>query len=328
MIEKRTVFILGAGASCPYGFRTARELRRDIIDHFRVSYGNQVAQLQDKEWARRGFPQMNAVEAFVTEFNQSNTESIDLFLSRQPQFKAIGKFAILLSILRHEGKSHFGDKVEKSECDWYFYLYSRLARELIAKEGYGEFGQNRIAFVTFNYDRSLEHFLFESLLHSFEGAIAQKVKEQIDAVTISHVYGKLSPLPWQEGDASKVLEYGADNSTSFSKLPSMTQNLYVVHEERVNPELEKVRMAISRAERIFFLGFRYARENLEALGLPEVLKQHHHIYGTALDSVQKEIDDIVSYFDRALSSTGAQFRPSDRIHIYDCDCMRLLRDCL
>jgi hypothetical protein len=329
MIEKRTVFILGAGASCPYGFRTARDLRRDIIDHFRVSYGNEVARLQDKEWARRGFPQMNTVDAFVKEFDQSNTESIDLFLSRQPQFRAVGRFAILLSILRHEERSHFGEKVEKPERDWYFYLYNRLARELIYKESYAQFGQNRIAFVTFNYDRSLEHFVFGSLLHSFEGATAQKVRDQIDAITINHVYGRLSPLPWQEGDASKVLEYGDDNSTSFNKLPDMMQNLYVIHEERANPELEKVRVAISGAERIFFLGFGYAKENLEALGLPEVLKQRHHIYGTAMGSTPKEIHDITHTFVSWLQQTGNQSAlVGDQVKICDCDCVHLLREFL
>ena len=34
MLEKKTVFILGAGASKPYNFPTAIELSKDVISNF------------------------------------------------------------------------------------------------------------------------------------------------------------------------------------------------------------------------------------------------------------------------------------------------------
>jgi len=34
MIKEKTVLILGAGASKPYGFPTGEELRREIIDNY------------------------------------------------------------------------------------------------------------------------------------------------------------------------------------------------------------------------------------------------------------------------------------------------------
>ena len=34
MIEEDTVFILGAGASCPYGFPDGKKLRSEIFDRF------------------------------------------------------------------------------------------------------------------------------------------------------------------------------------------------------------------------------------------------------------------------------------------------------
>ncbi len=334
MIKKRTVFILGAGASCPYGFPTASGLRDDIIGRFRKDYGNHVVSLRDKDWVHRGYPDMSIATTFLNAFDTPNTtESIDLFLSRQPRFKTIGKLAILLSILRREGESRFGNRMREPRLDWYSHLYGEMTRELIGKEGYAEFGRNRVTFVTFNYDRSLEDFLFRSL-SSFEGATAPTIKEQIDQIGISHVYGKVSPLPWQDGDSSTVLEYGADDSKSFGRLPSMVQNLYAVHEERTNPELEKARTAISEAERIFFLGFGYAKENLEVLGLPRVLKPQHLIYGTALNRIPREVKDIETIFVHGLqqSAKGDPLNwPGDaraRVKIQNCDSVALLRESL
>lgn len=330
MIEKRTVFILGAGASKPYGLPTANELRRDIIQNFRKRYGDHlIAQREtEKERVRRGYPMTHEAEEFRQVFDGPNDmESIDLFLSRQPRFREIGKLAILLSILCHERENRFA-KAKEPNHDWYSLLYDRMTREAVSKDGYREFGRNKVAFITFNYDRSLEHFLFRSL-HSFEDATAEDVRKQIDQITICHVYGKLSPLPWQDSDHTKGLEYGADDSKSYGRIVNMLQNLYVVHEERLNPELEKARTTISQAERVFFLGFGYARENLEALGLPGILKPTQLVYGTTKGFIDREITDM-----RLFLAEGLRYpqKPNEdvrsKVHLKDCDCFALLREFL
>jgi len=327
MIEKRTVFILGAGASHPYGLPTGNELRCDIIQNFRKSYGNHLITQHEteKETVRRGYPTISDATTFLSVFDgPNNRESIDLFLSRQPRFKEVGKLAILLGILRHERESRFGHNAKEPDRDWYSLLYDRMTRESISRDGHKDFSRNKVAFITFNYDRSLEYFLFRSL-HSFEDATRENVKEQIGQITISHVYGKLSPLPWQDDDASNVLDYGVDDSKSYGKLPSMIQNLYVVHEERTNPELEKAREEIRKAERIFFLGFGYAGENLEALGIPDGLRAEHDIYGTAMGWTSKEIQDVRSHFAAGLKRAGNIYG-RDQVQIRDCDCVSLLRE--
>ncbi|MBN1362428.1 MAG: hypothetical protein JW993_17665 [Sedimentisphaerales bacterium] len=331
MIEKRTVFILGAGASRPYGLPTANELRCDIISDFRKSYGNHLIAYREaeKERVRRGYPMTSDATAFLVAFDgPNNMESIDLFLSRQPRFQRIGKLAISLNILRHERESRFGHNAEKPDRDWYSLVYHRMTLECISKDGYRGFGRNKVAFVTFNYDRSLEHFLFRSL-HSFEDATSESVREQIGRIAISHVYGKLAPLPWQDSDSSRILEYGADDVKSYGKLPDMIQNLYVVHEERVNPGLEEAREKIEGAERVFFLGFGYAKENLEALGFPDVVTKSHRIYGTAMGWTPREIGEIRWHFIDAIQRSGSTSAHVDKqVQIRDCDCVTLLREFL
>jgi hypothetical protein len=321
MVEKRTVFILGAGASCPYGFPTARELRSDIIDHFQARYEKLFA---DREklgipGVNDEYPPVRVAADFVRRFDQSSTESIDLFLSRHPALWRIGKMAICLSILFKEQASHFRERVKDRSNDWYFYLFNKLSRDLIDKGSLLGFGKSGVAFVTFNYDRSLEHFLFDSLLNSFEDADGPGVRQQISEIPIIHIYGKLAPLQWQDASMLNVLEYGKYDMLPQVNLSAVSNNLHVIHEERKDPALEEAREQISKAERLFFLGFGYAKENLEALGIPRALKAEHYIRGTAMGATRGEIDGIEN---RLLGTGHIQQK------ILDCDCLHLLRECL
>jgi len=334
MIEKRTVFVLGAGASCPYRFPTARGLRREIIQAFVADYEKLLDERArpGTDGINDGYPAISSAKDFVDAFRDSSTESIDLFLSGNPRFEKVGKIAIVLSILGAEGWSAFREELETTKevaQDWYWYLFNRLRRELTGRDGYQDFGGNRITFITFNYDRSLEHFLFDSLLHSFEGADAQTVRAQIDRIPIIHVYGKLAPLPWQEDDTSKVLGYGDHGLLSSRNVLGIIENLYVVREERVNPEQDKAREAIQEAERVFFLGFGYAPESLEALGLLDVLRRTPRIYGTAMRWNARELRDIRVNFVHMLQRSGNKSPDvGERVQIRDCDCVELLREFL
>lgn len=326
MIEKRTVFILGAGASRPYKFPTAEEFGRAILKGLPGWYG--IFYDQEARHVVEGYPEISFMSEFLNKFRSSNTASIDLFLSRWPKFATIGKIAILLGILQHEKESCFRDNVTEAhpDGDWYSCVYEKLTKDLTESEGLKKFGENKVAFITFNYDRSLEHFLFESLLNSFEGANAESVREQIDAVPIIHIYGKLASLPWQQDDPSRGLRYGDCDSLSSCNALSMTKNLYVIHEERMNPELEKARTAISEAERIFFLGFGYAKENLDVLGFPGVLRPVHHIYGTAVGFNAEEVEDKKRYFVRELVHSDINSPLAGyQVKIDNCDCVQLLR---
>jgi hypothetical protein len=331
MTEKRTVFILGAGASCPYGFPTARDLRRQILSGFEDRYLNYLGGAGEQIGAERraaGYPSLRDAKRFLERFDRSGNESIDLFLSRNPQFEEVGKMAICLSILYAEKESSFRERVTKPEQDWYFHLYNTLTRQAMQKEGYRLFGENPTAFVTFNYDRSLEHFLFESLLHSFEGIDEKKAKEQLDRTPIIHVYGRPGPLPWEQDDDQRVLPYGSDiDDFAVRNLRGIIANIHIVHEEKTNPELDKAHEEISRAERLFFLGFGYAEENLKSLGFPGALRPAHRIYGTALGWMPKEVEQIRNRLADGLNH-DRQDKPDRRGQVTICnqDCVHLLRE--
>ncbi len=284
MIKEKTGFILGAGASCPYGYPTGRELRQKICSKFvndSIEYFNAQGERERKLFAA---VQKHEAERFVEVFRKSSTKSIDLFLAWNPEFKLMGKWAIIFRILAAEQTSLFRESMQNSDQDWYSYLFQRLTDDLINKEDYKQLGKNNISFVTFNYDRSIEHFLYESLLNSFSGIGEMEIVEQLDKLKIIHVFGQIAGLDWQ--DMPRRFEYG--RATRSINMASLVNNLKIIYEENYNPELEEIHKLTSDAERIFFLGFGYARENLETLKIPQILNSKQEIYGTALHFKKKK----------------------------------------
>jgi len=310
MIKENTVFILGAGASKPYGFPTGANLRNYICKEFPEKYS--------KLFEGSGHAKFASAENFSDAFFKSSTPSIDLFLSRNPNYSDIGKIAIVMGILEAEEQSVFREDVEEPIFDWYSYLFHRMTKDLILSDGIKGFGANKVSFVTFNYDRSLEHFFMESLVNSFGEAGAVHLSE-LRKIEIIHVYGKVDQLPWEISDKKTPTPYRGDYS--YDMVERMAGNIKTIHEIS-NQKNEKIERLIASANRNFFLGFGYAEENLHAIGIPKLLDGMQKIYGTAQGLVDKEIQSI-----RATLSQN--FRTKDPAlnnpRIKDHDCLMLLR---
>ena len=148
MISEPTVFVLGAGASCPYGYPSGKELREDIISSFCAQYERYIeAHPNLKPYLAM---ESNKAKEFTDKFNKSSTKSIDLFLARNPEFEDIGKKAIALRILAAEYVSKFRECIENREFDWYLYIFDRLTGDIVKKNDYIRLNENSVSFITFN----------------------------------------------------------------------------------------------------------------------------------------------------------------------------------
>lgn len=312
------VFVLGAGASCPYGFPTGKELRKEILSDHVDDYDAylRATGLEEPLIAK---PLHRATD-FVEKFRKSSNESIDLFLARNPEFSMSGKGAIIFRILAAEHASGFREKTKYENQDWYMWLYKQMTDKLKQKEDYSHFCENKdVSFITFNYDRSLEHFLYDSLANSFIGIPEDKIIEQLNQIEICHVFGQVGPLKWQDEnlkwqDEGSGIEYRVDvNKTRIDKL---CDNIKIVHEKGENPKLEEAQELISKAHRVFFLGFGYAEENLDALGFPDVFIGDKRVFGTAMGFTKREINSVKSLFPDVVKSF---------LIIEDLDCLAFLR---
>lgn len=308
MITENTVFILGAGASYPYGLPLANELRRQICFEF-APYFTKLFEEREKEvWKRE--EQLEHLEEFTNAFFKSSDRSIDVWLVKNPKYVVIGKQAISSMILYGEHNGDLREKAPHHDQDWYSYLWQRMTDELTKPDDYKRFSENKVDFITFNYDRSLDKFLFESLTNAFYGISYQDVIEQLNKRKLIHVYGQIGPLGWQ---GSPNLPYGKNPNNVW---PGQYANLKIIYDAAETPEVEQARELVKKAQRIFFLGFGYAKENLEILQIPHILGSQR-IFGTAFGLSSTEIHKIS---DRLVKGASPKIEP--------WDCLRLLKECL
>src|SRR5690606_24349576 len=109
-MKPQTVFVLGAGASNPYGFPLGGKLLSLVwestsnaaVDHPLCKLGHQQAEL----------------DAFAEALAASNRPSVDAFLEHRPEFLMLGKRAIALTLARFESDVVFRNPIHKQQC-WY-----------------------------------------------------------------------------------------------------------------------------------------------------------------------------------------------------------------
>ena len=323
MITQQTVFILGAGASKPYGYPTGYELRRLIIEDFPKKAANDDffrhgLFFDDEDMIKRGKEEITYKAKKLSEtFERSRTPSIDLFLSRRREFDEIGRTAIAQIIFEKEKESKFEYKMDDISQDWYSYLYRKMTETLTGPDSYKNFSNNKVSFITFNYDRSLEHFLYDALINSFDIPSPTIRVKDLFPFKFIHVYGKLENLDWEDKSGVKYDSYF---------IPKMVENIKIIYDNESNKSLIKdLREEIDKARRIFFLGFGFAKENMQILGIPEILENQPEIYATARGWTNKEISQIKLYLRSSFRPVGVN---PENPHVKDFNCSKLLREYL
>lgn len=332
MIEQNTVFILGAGSSVPYGYPTGKRLRHNIIFSSKGMLDNLI----------NGNPKVpmdtlslykSQIDEFLTDFKRSATPSIDLFLSRNKKYSEIGKLSIAISILHAETKSKFVEDIDTKYQDWYSFLLHRMTEKLPKPDGYKKFAQNQVSFITFNYDRSFDYFIHDSIIHSFTEIDKGNANfKEIIPFPIIHVYGSLSKLPWQKHHSYYYRSGQYDESIrDFEMINAMSKNIGIIQDRTNDHDIAKAKKLISEAERVIFLGFGYADENLDILGIPDIFQPHHSVYGTVFGYKHQE---IMRTFDKLSLQKAKKYSINKPVYVCgkfmlaDYDCLDLLREYL
>ena len=112
---------------------------------------------------------------------------------------------------------------------------------------FDRFLQNRVSFVTFNYDRSLEHFFRTSLTNSY-GKTPVEVDGALSNTAMIHVHGQLGALKGKDGRPFKPDLSSPDVQNAMKDIVIMGD---APHE---SDEFDKARSLLRRAKHIFFLG--------------------------------------------------------------------------
>ena len=277
MITKPTVLVLGAGASIAYGFPSGNQLLETIHQELNPDSGRRL--LGAKMIEDCGISP-SLIKQFRWQLYYSQQPSVDAFLEHRPEFLEVGKLTIALCLIPHEDQDHllrFQARVEG--C--YQYLFANM------NGPFDTFQNNQLSVITFNYDRSFEHYLFSALVHSY-GKPQDQCAEKIGHIPIIHVHGSLGPLPWQSSVGRPYeATYGPDDLVEAAK------QIKIVSEAQFpSPEFTAAHEILKKAQRIYFLGFGYHNVNLERLRLDQLpkpllkelpsLRSDFHMTGTTL----------------------------------------------
>ncbi|HEA68247.1 MAG TPA: hypothetical protein ENI07_15720 [Desulfobacterales bacterium] len=323
MIEIPTVFILGAGASAPYGYSTGAGLSTKIVNEF---YDKLEALLKNDSSLSETDMKLHLREAklFLDVFEKAPV-SIDKFLSINPFFSSYGKIAITLNILNEEKSSKSLKEMDSSDSkqDWYKLLFERMVSTLNNSSDFDRFRENKVAFITFNYDRSLDHFIYKSFRNTFwqsrddfERSLNLNDFKKYIPFPLIHVYGQVDKIRWHGGSYYRDRE-----NFDFTKIEELSHNIRVIG-ERSNGLKDEISEVITNHKRIFILGFGYADENLEAIGLPGPVNEEWNIYGTAKGMKEKEIKEKRYIFTHNFRDQNfTYFNP----YIEDINCYELLK---
>ncbi|MHA1729166.1 MAG: hypothetical protein ACTSWY_10595 [Promethearchaeota archaeon] len=325
------VFIIGAGGGKPYGFPLGEELYNNICKNYASQLRNYFKNNEAYfPFDVEGFI-INA-ENYTNELKKTTGISIDKYLNVNSIFKQHGIHSIATEIYLSEIKSKLKlpNYQIKPEGDWYTYLFQKLIEGLNTVEDLKKTNENKISFITFNYDRSLEHFLFENLYGLVKNAKIERreIAEIFLKIPFVHVYGKVGYLPWQNKiyienpnffrEEKLIVSYGSDKRSPVTVGLNMHKMIEIMYGERKDkPELNRARSLISNADRVMFLGFGYDKLNLSILNLPYLL-EGKRVYGTAYKATKNEIIHIKSLLG---------FNKVDKkSEIYNFDCLMLLKE--
>ena len=269
MITRRTTLILGAGSNQYYGFPSARGLKSDICEHFSEADSVGIEMLcDDAEFQENDFIR------FANDLRLSGQQSADSFLERNPIYMDIGKHAIAFCLSSYEIENRLFPA--RSEPHLYEQIFSKLGSNLSA------FSRNALSIITFNYDRSIEHYLETALFHSNQTTTErEQTQVSLTRLPIVHLYGQIGHLSWQSRENVRLYK----PILTRSDVTRAARTLNILSEKtddnlHKDPQFLRAWDLIDRAERICFLGFGFHETNLERLKIDNT-KKHWEIYGTA-----------------------------------------------
>jgi hypothetical protein len=304
-----TVLVIGAGASVAMGYPSGEQLRAEIIESTAAKYAPKIIA------SNRSIEPHYLVE-FTEAFRNSQMNSIDAFLARRPEYSDVGKRAIAAVLLDCE-KAETLHSCSHSD-KWYQYLFNQFSEPIWENLSFAD-----RAIVSFNYDRSLEHYLIRAMAASYNRTEAECFRKLGDLIT--HVYGDLGSC---DPTASDYFAYGYGAQSLPIQVAS--SRIRVIPEGRTEDEtISKARRILSESDRIVFLGFGFDKTNLERLDsrntCAKVVQWGDQQKFRSIVATCYGLTDEESLRALTLTAGGVAGRHPDLAGFVQADCLTMLR---
>lgn len=337
MVNKRTVIVVGAGASHEAKLPTGQELKTTIAKmlDIRFEYGQLIPESGDRivfsalyrasagEDGRYDFePYRLAAQRIIKAMPLAL--SIDQFVDMHDgdeELELCAKVAIVRSILDAERRSklwfdpshaYAGLNFKGMDGTW-FQRFFQLVTEN-CKLGEIEHRFKDIVLIVFNYDRCIEHFLYHAL-QALAGFGGERAAEIVRGLEIYHPYGTVGMLDWEIGATDRIPFGGELEGDKLLRLASQIRT-FTEGTDSETSRVQEIRDATSGAELVLFLGFAYHPKNLELI-MPAPREELQpegsgfECFGTAKGFSQHDRDTTSARLQELMNARNGQILLSD-----------------
>lgn len=324
MSNKNTLYIVGAGASSEVNLPTGEKLKDEISSSLDIRFNDGYSQSNgDRVIAQALRLHVESCDPPSKDINphlhscwrirdaMPQAISIDNFInnhSGDKQIELCGKLAIVRSILSAEKDSDL--YVDKSNS------YNKMDFQFLEKTWYSSFLKlltenctvnnlperlKSISLIIFNYDRCLEHYLYNAF-QNYYGIQPEDAGKLVNEINIYHPYGVVGNLPWQ---GKQGMEFGAEPHPQVLLQLARQIKTFTESTDEESSEIIAIRNHVSAADNIVFLGFAFHKLNLKLMApnsfIPDPLEVTNY-FGSAFgisDSDYKFIKaDLEEFTDR------------------------------
>lgn len=288
MFERKTVFVIGAGASVDLNLPAGPGLKSDIARQVELNPQNAYhsfineqmqyavqseCQSMDGNNFHEHFRNFRLAAGMISR-GMPSAPSIDNYLHTHRANNYIvrlGKLAIANAILEGESRSQliaknntFGIPQElqfslpiAAHGLWHMRLVNRLISQISVDEIERAF--ENVTFIVFNYDRCLEQYLRLAFEDHFAPNMTG-VAEAFKNLDVIHPYGQVGKLPWQ----SNTTGIGIGRNEG-QILNGIADDILTFTESERSGRAKDMKEAIANAHTVVFLGFSFLDQNLELL---------------------------------------------------------------
>ena len=288
-----------------------REGEKPIFRHYEKIYGyedrTKVDQFNERlqaSWQiRDGIESADSIDEYIFRYSDN------------PLIAEVGKLQIAYAISIAEWESKltkekgFKESNIENAHDTWVWSFSRALINGVRANQVEKIGE-KITIICFNYDRCIEHYLEHFLVRSFHGMSIIEARNIVRNIRIVHPYGTLGDLDeFPFGTMPRFVQM-AENLITWSE---------TIRDERI---IDDIRTAIKDAQRIVFMGFAFARQNMQLMDSKptQYNADGPMVYSTGY-GLQRETEESLSLNINALYSDGATERVLSKIHFqYGAKC--------
>lgn len=273
----KTIFVIGAGASAEANLPVGEALKEQIarlldirFKHFDQNTGDLLISAAFRHISNDINPHLQA--SWTIRDGMPISISIDNFLhahNGNTLIEQCGKIAITRAILDAESKSLMytnyrelqkGFDLSKLKDTWYVKLWQLISEGCNINDIKTRFQE--IGFIVFNYDRCLEHFLFNAIQRYFN-VNEQCAAEILENCWIYHPYGQVGELPYS--DKKTAVSFGCEPDPNQLVKISNSIKTFTESTDESSKEILELRNKISQTDKLVCLGFAFHAQNVEIL---------------------------------------------------------------